>query len=254
MGKKQAGHKEFDNQQFLEIRQATEKIAHVLDKRLKDHLTMLKSLFVPRRLLGSYVRSAAMEEVPGSDKVFADLQEQYAAICQKPFGLRNKLNTPLPQISDQLEGTPFAYALSLGDTEEKPIVVSSPTKWVLSYRSECPLGRLRAASDGTESCPEDDIKQTILNHLIMVVFLKHCPGLVRLLQDLRYDVETKELNDLGALPVVVLSAPLQTFLPPKDFIIQVTQLSGVPAFQEIIDLDSVDSLPDPLKDMLKGAI
>jgi hypothetical protein len=34
----------------------------------------------------------------------------------------------------------------------------------------------------------------------------------------------------------------------------VTQLSGIPAFQEIIDFDAPENMPDPLKETLKTAI
>jgi len=60
--------------------------------------------------------------------------------------------------------------------------------------------------------------------------------------------------DLGNLPVVVLKAPVQTFLPPDDFILQVTQLSGIPAFQEIVDLETVENILDSLKETLKNLI
>jgi hypothetical protein len=43
-------------------------------------------------------------------------------------------------------------------------------------------------------------------------------------------------------------------LPPDDFIFQVTQLSGIAAFQEIIDLDAVENITDPLKDNLRNLI
>ena len=53
---------------------------------------------------------------------------------------------------------------------------------------------------------------------------------------------------------MILKAPLETFLPPDDFIVQVTQLSGIPAFQELIDINAVDNIPDPLREYLKNSI
>jgi hypothetical protein len=67
-------------------------------------------------------------------------------------------------------------------------------------------------------------------------------------------VGIRELPDFGGLPVVTLKAPLETFLPPDDFIVQVTRLSGIPAFQELIDLDALDNFPDPLRESLKNSI
>jgi hypothetical protein len=246
--------KDLDSQEFLELRQATEKIANALDKRLNAHLTVLRTLFVPRKLFGTYITSSAMQEVPGADKAFAELQEQYAAVCAKPFDLPKKLRPPLPPISNQLEGTPFRYSLHFGDAQEKETNITSPTRWILSYRSECPLSRLNAMLSGKESRQADDMKQALIDHLAIVVFLKRFPALMQLFEDLRYEVETKKLPDLGGLPVVILKAPIETFLPPDDFIQEVTQLSGIPAFQEIVDLKAVESIPDPLKESLKDSL
>jgi hypothetical protein len=88
----------------------------------------------------------------------------------------------------------------------------------------------------------------------MVLYLEYFPDLSRLLEDLRYQAETKALGDLGGLSVVVLKAPVETFLPPDDFILQITQLSGIAAFQEIIDREAVENIPDSLKESLKNLL
>ncbi len=107
---------------------------------------------------------------------------------------------------------------------------------------------------GSEPPQADEMRQSLINHLVMVIFLRHYPALTQLLQDLRYDVEIRNLPELGGLPIVILKAPIETFLPPDDFILQVTQLSGIPAFQELIDHDAIESIPDPLRESLKNAV
>ena len=247
--------KNLDNAQFLKLREATQKISDALTRRLKKHLAVLKPLFVPRRLLGTYVRSGNPEEVAGSDKAFAELQEKYASLAQKTFGLPStKLQAPLPAIPNQLEVVPFQYPLRLGEGQEKPVMITSSCRWVMSYHSECSLPRLMAMLEGSEPKQQDDIKQSLIHHLCMVIFLNRFPALAELLEDLRYQVEVQELEDLGGLPVVLLKAPVDTFLPPDEFITQITQLSGIPAFQEIIDLEKLDNLYDPLRESLKGLI
>jgi hypothetical protein len=76
--------------------------------------------------------------------------------------------------------------------------------------------------------------------------------LKQLFEDLRYPVKTRGLGDLRGLPVVVVNAPLETFLPPDDFIFQITQLSGIAAFQEIINSEAVEKIPDNLKGALRN--
>ncbi|MFP7754284.1 hypothetical protein ACLG6S_06440 [Thermodesulfobacteriota bacterium B35] len=244
--------KSLDSQEFLQLRQATERMGKVLQQRLKEHLTILRPLFIPRKLLGTYIRSASSEEVHGSDKAFADLQERYAAICEEPFALPRKLQPPLPPISNFLESTPFQYWLTLEGDSDRSVLITSATRFVISFQSECPLARLKAMLDGSEARQPDDMRQALLSHLAMVLFLEYFPALGRLLEDLNYRVETHRFADLGGLEAVVLTAPLQTFLPPDDFIVEVTQLSGIPAFQELIEKDAIDAIPDPLREALRA--
>jgi len=246
--------KDLDNQQFMTLRQSTERITQLLDRRLKGHLNTLRPLFVPRKLLGTYVKSAVSDEVPGSDKAFARFQERYAAISDTPLALPKRLQPPLPPISNQLDAVPYKYALHLGSSADKATTITAATRWVVSFRTECPFERLQAMARGTENPQPNDVRQSVINHLTLVLFVEQFPTLKQLLQDLRYEVEVRRIEELGALPVVILKAPLESFLPSDDFILQITQLSGIPAFQEIIDLDAVESMPDPLKQEIKAAI
>jgi hypothetical protein len=246
--------KDLDDEQFRKLRQNTDKITSSLDKRLKGHLDVLGPLFAPKKLLGAYIKSTTMEDMPDSDKAYAALQEQYAAICEKPFGLARKLTPPLPPISSKLDATRFKYALKTGESEDKATTITAATRWIVSYRTDCPYTRLKAMLLGEETRQPDDMKQSLIDHLSLVVFLKRFPALTKLFLDLRYEVEIIKMEELGGLPVVLLKALMESFLPPDDFIVQVTQLSGIPAFQEILDLDAVDNMLDPLKDALKGSV
>jgi hypothetical protein len=254
MGNETVPRKDLDSQKFLQIRQATEKISSALETRLKGHLNVLRPLFIARKLFGNFVESSDMREVPRSDKAFAELQEKYASICGNPFDLPKKLQAPIPPISNQLEITPMQYMLRSSGSGSKGTKVTCPTKWILSYRSDCPVNRLRAMLEGKETRQADDMRQCLVDHLALVIFFQYYPGLTQLFEDLRYDVETMTLADLGGLPVVVFKAPIETFLPPDEFIQQVTQLSGIPAFQEIIDLEELENISDPLKEMLKESL
>jgi hypothetical protein len=77
--------------------------------------------------------------------------------------------------------------------------------------------------------------------------LEKRPGIVRLLQGLRFSIETTHIDGLGDLPVTLISCPLRTLLPPDEIIIQNTEISGIPSFEEIINIDDIRGLYDPLK-------
>ena len=246
--------KDLDNEQFIQLRKNTEKIANLLHKRLKGHLNILKPLFNPVKLLGAYIKSANMDDVPGSDKAFAKLQEEYSAICETPFGLPRKLSSPLTSMTSQIDATPYKYSLYMGDAKDKATNVIAPTRWILSYQSDCPYDRMRDMMSGAVGRQPEELKSSLVKHLTMVLLLQKFKDLTQLFQDLRYDVEFKKIQELGGLPVVLLKAPIESFLPSDEFIQNVTQLSGVPAFQEIIDFDAPEKMPDPLKEALQAAI
>ncbi len=245
---------DLDNREFLELRQATEKIGSLLGKRLREHLTILRPLFIPRKLLGTYIKSASQEEIHGSDKAYAELQERFGAICDSPFQLTRKLQPPLPAISNILECTPLQYEMTINGDDARAITITSPTRFLVSYQSECPLERLRGMLSGKEARQSEDMRQALICHIALVLFLDSFPAMKTLLTNLRYQVDIYQLPDLGNLPVVMLTAPLPTFLPPDTFINEITQLSGIPAFQEIISKDAVDTMPDPLQQELKKLI
>lgn len=245
---------DLDSQEFLELRQATDKISSFLGRRLREHLTTLRPLFIPRKLLGTYINSSSQQEIHGSDKAFAELQERFNTICEVPFQLPKKLQTPLPSISNVLECTPLQYKLDMDGDSSKSVTITSPTRFLISYQSECPLERLRGMITGKEARQTEDMRQALICHLSLVLLLEHFPMLKTLLEDLRYTVDIYQLPDLGNLPAVMITTPLSTFLPPDKFITEVTQLSGIPAFQEIVAKDAIDNMPDLLQESLQNPV
>jgi len=244
--------KDLDNQEFLKLRQATARIGEELESRLRRHLETLRPLFVPRKLLGTYLKSSVQQEVHGSEKAFAELQEMYASVCSHPFDLPKKLQTPLTPISTAIDFSPFEYSLDIKDTSNS-ITITSPIKYLLCYQNECSLKRLQNMLEGKEARQADEMRHALLSHMVLVILIETFPALKRLLEDLRYRVDVITLKQFGNLPVVLLTAPLTTFLPKDEFIQEVTQLSGIPAFQEIIDFDEIEAMSDPLKDLFVGA-
>ncbi|WLE99124.1 MAG: hypothetical protein QTN59_09855 [Candidatus Electrothrix communis] len=243
---------DLNNQEFLGLRQATDKIASLLSQRLKGQLAALRPLFIPRKLLGTYIKSSAQQEIHGSDKAFAELQERFSSICGAPFQLSKKLHPPLAAISNALECKPLQYELNIEG--ERTVTITSPTRFLVAYQCECPLGRLRGMVQGRESRQEDEMRQALICHLALVLLLEHFPALKTLLEELRYQVDTYLIPDLGNLPAIMVTVPLATFLPPDRFITEVTQLSGIPAFQEIIAEDAVSNMPDLLRQELEKLI
>jgi len=53
---------------------------------------------------------------------------------------------------------------------------------------------------------------------------------------------------LGDLPLVTISAPFRTFRPADELVALASGLAGGASFAEILDVESVRNLSDPLRD------
>jgi hypothetical protein len=242
-------------EQLVALRGHTEAIAQFLRTQLQDHVETLRPLFAPRRLLGKYV--GVKETVVGADRAFTQLQEQYRQVCGKPFGLPPELDEDaLSVVDNRLELYAWEYAHEAKSTREtKTITITSPVCWLLTYSSGYTLTQLRHALLAPTERRPDHLRQFVVNALLMAAVLARYPGLVQLFTDLRYQVHIDRAADFGALPLVTIRSCLSSFRPPDDLILAATRLSGVAAFIELIDMDGVHALPDPLKlrleDMLR---
>jgi hypothetical protein len=91
------------------------------------------------------------------------------------------------------------------------------------------------------------MREFLVAALAMQSTLDKFPGIVRLLRDLRYDVQVEKCPGLGDLPLVVISSCVSSFRPADDLVLATCNLSGVPAFIELIDAEAVHQMADPLK-------
>lgn len=241
--------KNLDNQAFISLRQKSELISGHLTKRLNEHLKVLRPLFFPKKLLGAYLKTASMADVPGANVAFTELKNEFESVAASTFGITGRLKSPLPPMDTQLIAVPYQYQLNGGDGGPSTKIIC-PVKWVISYACDCNIEVLTGVAAGREKRQESFIQQSLIAHLVFVIFMRKFVALRKVLADLRYEIEIETNDELGGLPLVVLTTPIETFLPTDDFIIQISQLSGVPVFNEMIDPESLESLADPFRDTL----
>lgn len=234
-------------EQLADLREKTETIAQFLKERLKSHLETLRPAFVPRRVLGKYTGSR--DGVAGEDKAFAQLQAQYQEVCRNPFALPPELaQDSLANIDNQIEVYPWEYTYEAKGTKEtKVLTMNSPVRWILTYSSGYTPAQVRQAVSGLQDRRSDYVRQFVVNALVMRFMFERYPGIPQLLTDLRYEVQIEKGQGLGELPCVTLSACVPSFRPPDDLILTATRFSGVPAFIELIDVETISTLQDPLK-------
>lgn len=234
-------------EQLAQLRQRTEAVAGFLKTRLQSHLETLRPLFAPRRLLGKY--ADRKEDVPGSERAVAQVREKYKEVCGTPFGLTPELDDGiLARIDNRPELYPWEYTHEIKDEREtRPLTITSPVRWVLTYDSGFTLSQVRQVLASQHERGSEVVRQFVVNALVMQSFLARYPGIGQLLTDLRYEVQVDRCPGLGALPFVTISSLLPSFRPPDNLILIATRFSGVPTFIELIDVEAAHTLQDPLK-------
>jgi hypothetical protein len=239
-----------NTQELIALRRLTVAVSKLLGEQVRAYLSTLAPLLRPRAVFGEYVQGSTKESARGADVAFKDLQGVYASVAAAPpFNLPGELTPPVEVISTALELTPFEYrhAASAGDAEKK-VVVTSPLKWTLNY-SGFGLGRLRELV-ATRDRASRELKEHLLHMLILHVVVTRQEGVARILETLHFPIKSETVEGLGRLPVTYITSAVSTGLPPDAVIIESTEVSGRDVFEEVVEVDDIVKLHDPLKERL----
>jgi hypothetical protein len=238
-------------QELLALRRLTRAISETLKSQLKEYLAALAPLFRPKSVLGDYVQGGPKEMVKGADAAFKELQGLYEALAaqSKVFSVPANLKAPIEVIGSSLEITPMEYpyeAKTGGQT--KSITVTCPFKWVLSYGGFAPKPLEAFRSDREEG--DSELQRFLIHHLLLGVIVSRQPGLAKILDSLHFPTGSGPLEGFGDLPATHISSCISTVRPPDAVIIESTEVSGTAAFEEVVNVDDIDQIRDPLKERL----
>jgi len=241
---------EYSTQRLLALRKATRSIADLLRSEMKEYLSTLAPLFSPRSVLGNYAERGTYEAASIGEKAFRELQELYQKIAQsKQYQLPSELKTPLEVINTQLEMTPVEYAhVVANDGASKSITVTSPLKWALTYRG-FGLSRFREILQHRDRT-SDEVQQFVLHYLMMNTVVTKQPGLARILEGLHFPLSVEYLTEFGEVPLTYISSSISTVRPPDGVLLESSEVSGMDAFEEIVQLEDIPRLRDHLKEQL----
>jgi hypothetical protein len=238
----------FDIPRLLELRKLTRSLSEQLESELKRHLTTLAPLFSPLPIFGDHVRGGSRAPIKGAEKAFQELRSRYGKVAAaKPFALSGDIEAPIDLFSATPLLTPVQYPYQAKEEgKTTTVTVTSPLKWVLSYPDAGP----RAVHDllrGNRNQVKDELRHCLLQNLALELILEKQTGLLNILKSLRFSVNAIRIESLGNLPIIQISCPISTLLPPDSIIIQNTEISGVPSFEEVIDVDDIRKMQDPFK-------
>ena len=234
-------------EELLGFREITERISSFLHKRLKDHLATLSPLLAPARVLGKHV--GTRDSVPRAEEALAELTEKYRLARGGPFDLKEDLDgEALTAIGAGIQVYPYEYSHEAqGAKTAKKISMTSPIRWVVTYGADYSLSQFRSALLSAGERRSQAVRQFVVNALAFQVVLARNPGAAQLLGDLRYEMNVNAIPGVEKLPMTVLSVQLPSFRPPDELLLTAVRISGVPAFIELIDINAVRNLEDPLR-------
>lgn len=246
--------KEIDLQQMAPLRDVSQKISQFLHQTLTSYLAPIGPLLAPQNVLGEHLEGFSRARVPGADQAYQELEQRFVSLCRDTFRLPSKLKSPVPAIKTRIDAYPWEYLHALGGDPARTITITSPTKWVLAYDHGYTLSNLVKSKLSGDKPQIDETKQLIINAVTLWMMMERSPGLKQLLGDLRFPVSVETSPVSGDLPYIVVDAAVECFRPQDDLITMVTQLSGRPVFEELVDLDAVEQIEDPLVTRLKALV
>jgi hypothetical protein len=240
---------QYGTKRMLTLRKLTRAAAEILGSQLKDYLSAVAPLLHPKLVLGDYI-SGVKETARGADAIYREIDSLYQeASRHKPFSLTRELAPPLEIAGSSVEITPLEYVHTVGQgAQQKKVIVTSPLRWVLSYAG-FGLDRLRPLVT-SQSPSSEELHKFVLHYVALQAMASRQKPIENVFRALRYSIQMEKLPDFGKLPLVCISAPISTVRPPDDVIIETTELSGTDAFEEVINLEVLAALKDPLKETL----
>jgi len=234
-------------QSLLVLRKLTRAITDVVRVQMTEYLKTLTPLLRPKAVLGDYVQGGLKEPSRKSDKAFADLTALYEAVATaKPYNLPRELTPPLSFASSTLEITPLDYFhMAQSGSDTRKIKVRCPLTWVLTY-TDFPPTRLQELLD-TKARSVEELQRFVLSYLVMHLAATSDPALRMVFEALHFPLTTSKKPQFGELPITQIGIGIATTRPSDDLVIQSAELTGMDAFEEVVKVEDIAALGDPLK-------
>ena len=237
-------------QALLVRRKLTRAIADVARAQVTEYLTTLAPLLRPKTVLGDYIQGGSKEPNHKAEKLFKELQALYEkAAPAKPYSLTRELAPPFALSNVGLEITPLEYThTAQSGSESRKIMVRCPLTWVLTYSGFAPT-RLQELID-TRTRAADELQRFIVSQLILHLATTSQPGVKQILEALHFPVTTRKSAEFGEAPMTLIGAGISTTRPSDAVIIESAELTGMDAFEEVVNPEDISALRDPLKERL----
>jgi hypothetical protein len=237
-------------QSLLVLRKLTRAITDAVRVQMTEYLKTLTPLLRPKAVLGEYVQGGPKEPSRKADKAFGDLQTLYAAVAVgKPYNLARELSPPLSFTTLGLEITPLDYYhVAQSGAESRKIKVRCPLTWVLTS-TDFPHTRLQEVLDAKARSVEE-LQRFVLHYLVLHLAATSEPGLMQVFEALHFPLTTTKSREFGELPITRIGIGISTARPSDALMIESAELTGMDAFEEVVKVEDIARLENPLKGRL----
>jgi hypothetical protein len=237
-------------QSLLVQRKLTRAITDAVRVQMTEYLKALAPLLRPKAVLGDYVQGGPKEPSRKSDKAFGDLQALYDTVAvARPYNLPRELTPPLSFTNVGLEITPLDYVHEAqSGSDKRRIKVRCPLTWVLTY-TDYPPTRLQELLEAKARSIEE-LQRFVLNYLVLHVATKNEPALMQVFDALHFPLTTSKSPQFGELPITRIGIGITTARPSDALMIQSAELTGMDAFEEVVKVEDIAALADPMKERL----
>ena len=244
----------YSTERLLATRKLTRAVSEVLRGQMKEYLSTLAPLLRPQIALGGYLVGTTKDPVRGADQAYKELEILYDSVARaKPFDLTQDLKPPLDLVSSALDMTVMEYSYKVNtQRQSKTVVVSKPLKWALTYTGFAPAKLADLLANRTRD--PNELQSFIIHYLVMHLVMARQAGVRAMLDALHFPITTDRSALFGELPVTSISSAVSTLRLPDEVIIESTEVSGMDAFEEVVNVDGIASLRDPLRERLLAIV
>jgi hypothetical protein len=238
---------------LLVRRKLTRAIAEIVREHVSAYLATLTPLLQPQTVFGDYIQGVAKQPSRKADQALKELQALYDAVAPKqPLNLRRELSPPFDFANQTLEITPVDYTHSTrSGAGAKNIQVRCPLTWTLTYGGFAPP-RLQEVLD--QKVRGDELQRFILSYVLINLVTTHRPGVTQILDALHVHVSTATAPEFGDLPLTRIGVGISTERPPDAVVAESAELTGIDAFEEVINVEDIARLRDPFRERLVDVV